>query len=241
LTPRSAWPPLLAAAGLVAGLVVAVSEPTLYRSQVTLVIERNGRPDADAGVARSYAELAASDVVLRNVSQKLGVPVERGRLHVQAGNGVVKLAYDAGSRVQAARVAQQVAVDFSQAVTSRFGGGGVQASVFDPPHATGRVSPHILRDAGLGLLAGLVAAGFAWKRWRRRTLREGGRWRVSALADAVEAAAAAHPARVEDWRAYIAVLRAQADGDLLPYALDGVVREVFAPLLPGAAGPVPTR
>jgi len=27
------------------------------------------------------------------------------------------------------------------------------------------------------------------------------------------------------------VLRAQADDDLLPFALDGVVREVFAPIL----------
>jgi hypothetical protein len=62
-------------------------------------------------------------------------------------------------------------------------------------------------------------------------LRERGRWRVSGLAAAVDAAAAAHPDRIEDWRAYIAVLRAQADDDLLPYALDGVVREIFAPIL----------
>ena len=230
---RNAWPPLLVAAGLVAGLIVAVFEPTLYRSQVTLVIERNGKPaTADASLARSFAELATSDIVLRNVSQKLGVTVERDRLHVHAGNGVVKLTYDAGNRVQAARVAQQVAVDFSQAVVNRFGGSGVQANVFDPPHGTGRVSPHILRDGGLGLLAGLVAAGVAWKRPRSRGLRERGRWRVSALADAVEAAAVEHPDRIEDWRAYIAVLRAQADDDLLPYALDSVVREVFAPILP---------
>lgn len=228
---RNAWPPLLVAAGLVAGLIVAAFEPTLYRSEVTLVIERNGKPaTADASLARSFAELATSDIVLRNVSQKLGVAVERDRLHVHAGNGVVKLAYDAGDRVQAARVAQQVAVDFSQAVVNRFGGSGAQATVFDPPHDTGRVSPHILRDAGLGLFVGLVAAGIAWKR-PRRTLRERGRWRVSALTDAVEAAAAEHPDRIEDWRAYIAVLRAQADDDLLPYAFDSVVREVFAPIL----------
>jgi hypothetical protein len=219
------------AAGLVAGLIVAVFEPTLYRAQTTLVIERNGKPAADASLARSFAELATSDIVLRNVSQKLGASVERDRLHVDAGNGVVKLAYDAGSRVQAARVAQQIAVDFSQAVLDRFGGSGVRASVFDPPHDTGRVSPHILRDAAFGLLAGLVAGGNAWQRLRGRGLRERGRWRVSALSDAVEAAAPEHPERIEDWRAYIAVLRAQADDDLLPFALDGVVREVFAPIL----------
>ena len=231
MQPRSAWPPLLVAAGLVAGLIVAVFEPTLYRAQTTLVIERNGKPAADVSLARSFAELATSDIVLRNVSQKLGASVERDRLHVDAGNGVVKLAYDAGSRVQAARVAQQIAVDFSQAVLDRFGGSGVRASVFDPPHDTGRVSPHILRDAAFGLLAGLVAGGIAWQRLRGRGLRERGRWRVSALSDAVEAAAPEHPERIEDWRAYIAVLRAQADDDLLPFALDGVVREVFAPIL----------
>jgi hypothetical protein len=227
---RNAWPPLLVAAGVVAGLIFAASEPTLYRSQMTLVIERNGKPASDASLARSFAELATSDIVLRNVSQALGASVGANRLHVHAGNGVVKLAYDAGNRIEAARIAQQIAVDFSQAVASRFGGSGVQASVFDPPHDTGRVSPHILRDAGLGLLVGLVAAGVAWRR-PRRELRERGRWRVSALAAAVEAAAAAHPDRIEDWRAYIAVLRTQADDDLLPYALDSVVREVFAPIL----------
>jgi hypothetical protein len=227
---RNAWPPLLVAAGVVAGLIFAASEPTLYRSQVTLVIERNGKPASDASLARSFAELATSDIVLRNVSQALGASVGANRLHVHAGNGVVKLAYDAGNRIEAARIAQQIAVDFSQAVASRFGGSGVQASVFDPPHDTGRVSPHILRDAGLGLLVGLVAAGVARRR-PRRELRERGHWRVSALAAAVEAAAAAHPDRIEDWRAYIAVLRTQADDDLLPYALDSVVREVFAPIL----------
>jgi hypothetical protein len=234
LQARNAWPPLLVAAGLVAGLMVAALEPTLYRSQVTLVIERNSSPVADPALARSFAALANSSVVLRNVSQKLGVPVDPDHLHVHAANGVVKLAYDGSSRVQAARIVQQVAVDFSQAVSSRFGGSGLRASVFDPPHDDGRVSPHILREAGLGLLAGLVAAAIAWKRPRPRGLRERGRWRVSALGAAVEAAAAEHPDRIEDWRAYIAVLQAQADDDLLPYAFDGVVREVFAPILPGS-------
>jgi hypothetical protein len=234
LQARNAWPPLLVAAGLVAGLVAAALEPTLYRSQVSLVIERNGNPATDPALARSFAELASSTLVLRNVSQKLGVPIERDRLDAHAADGVLELAYDAGSRVQAARIAQQVAVEFSGAVASRFSGGGVSASVFDPPHDAGRVSPHILREAGLGLFAGLVAGAIAWRRPRARGLREGGRWRVSALEAAVEAAGAEHSDRVEDWRAYIAVLRGQAEDDLLPYAFDRVVREVFAPLLPGS-------
>lgn len=215
---------------------MAVFEPTLYRAQTTLVIERNGKPATDALLARSFAQLAASDVVLRNVSQTLGDPVQPGRLHVAARSGVITLAYDATNRVQAARVVQQVAVGFAQAVANRFSGSGEQVSVFDPPHTAGRVSPHILRDAGLGLLVGLVAGGIARKRSTRRSLRERGRWRVAGLAELVEAGAAEHPDRVEDWRAYIGVLRAQADDDdLLPYALDAVVREVFAPLLPAQA------
>ena len=224
---------MLVVAGLVAGLAVAAFEPTLYRAESTLVIERNGTPSTDASLARSFSALAQSDVVLRNVAQKLGVPVEPGQLHVRAGDGVVRLRFDARSREEAARVTQQIAVDFSHAVENRFPGSSARVSVFDPPHALGRVSPHILRDAGFGLLVGLVAGGIAWRRPRRRALREQGRWRVSALSDLVEASGAEHPERLEDWRAYVGVLRAQADDDLLPYALDPVVREVFGPLLPG--------
>src|SRR5438067_3540375 len=210
---RSALPPLLVAAGLVAGLVTAVFEPILYRFETTLVIERNGDPVAgNSRLAHTFADLAASDVVLRNVSRELGAPVVRGRLHVHAADGVVHVAYDAGSRVQAARVAQQVAIDFSRAVTSRFPASGERATVFDPPHDSGRPSPHILRDAAVGLLAGLVAAAFVRLRPPAvgRGLRERGRWRVSALSRLVERGAAAHPDQIEDWRAYVGVLRGQA-------------------------------
>jgi len=48
---RGAPAPLLVAAGLVTGLIVAAFEPTLYRAQTTLVIERNGKPAADASLA----------------------------------------------------------------------------------------------------------------------------------------------------------------------------------------------
>jgi hypothetical protein len=217
---------------------VAAFEPTLYRSQTTLVIERNGKTARDPSLARSFADLAASDIVLRNVSQSLGVTVVPGRRRVSAGNGLVKLSYDAPSRVEAARVAQQIAVDFAQAIAGRFSGSGEQAKVFDPPHDAGRVSPHILRDAVGGLVAGLVAGGIAWARLRKRPLRERGRWRVSALSELVEARAGEHRDRVDDWRAYIGVLRAQADEDgLLPYAFDAFVRETFAPLLESGRSP----
>lgn len=224
-----AWPPFLVALGLAAGTLVLLLEPTLYRAETTLVVERNGAPVS--GDTRAVAQLVTSKIVLDNVAQQLGA-VDASRVHVTDGaNGVLRVSYDGEHEVDAARVAQQIAVDFEGSVTSRYP--GLRASVFDPAHGTGRVSPHPIRDVGLGLLAGLVAAALVGSRRGRgrAALRERGHWRVSGLAQLVESAAAEHPDRVDDWRAYIAVLRAQSDGDLVPYALDGLVRDVFAPVL----------
>jgi hypothetical protein len=228
-----AWPPFLVALGLAAGTLVLLLEPTLYRAETTLVVERGGAPVT--GGTHALAQLVTSKVVLDNVEQQLG-GVDSGRVHVEDGsNGVLRIAYDARHEVDAARVAQQIAVDFEGLVASRYP--ALRADVFDPVHATGRVSPHPLRDVGLGLLAGLAAAAIVSLRRHRgpAALRERGHWRVSALSQLVESSAAGHPDRVDDWRAYIAVLRAQSEGDLVPYALDGLVREVFAPVLPREA------
>lgn len=225
-----AWPPLLVALGLAVGTVALLLEPTLYRAETTLVVERNGAPVS--GSARALAQLVTSKIVLDNVAQQLG-PIHASRAHAEEGsNGVLRISYDAGDEVEASRVAQQIAIDFEGSVASRFP--GLTATVFDPAHGTGRVSPHPVRDVGLGLLAGLLAAAVVRLRPRRRpgALRERGHWRVSALSRLVESSAAEHPEQAADWRAYIAVLRAQSDGDLVPYALDGLVREVFASLLP---------
>lgn len=234
---RLAVPLVAVAAAVAVGLVAAAVEPTLYRAEATLVVERGGKPvTGDPALARQLAELARSDVVVRNVSDALGRRVDGGRLHTRAADGVVKLSYDAGSRAEGVRVVQQVAVEFSRLVTSRFGSSGESVAVFDPAHSGSRVSPHVARDVLLGLLAGLVAAvaisGRVRLPARRRALRERGRWRVSALSDLVERSAGRYPDRVEEWRAYVGVLRGQAEGDLVPAALDGVVREVFGPILP---------
>ena len=230
MRPRHVLPFLLVATGVVAGLAAALVEPVLYGAETTLVIQKHGVTGEET-LARSFAQLVRSDVVLRNVDQQLATHVSASRLHATPGAGTVVLAYDAGSRVEAARVVQQVAVDFGDVAAGRFG--GAQATVFDPPHSVGRVSPHVARDLLLGLLAGLVLGAIAWRRSRVKALRERGRWRVSALAALVEQAAASHPDEIEDWRAHVAVLHAQAEDDLLPYAFDAVVRDVFAPLLPG--------
>lgn len=219
---------ILVVAGLASGLVVHLVEPTLYRAETTIVVQRGGQPASED--AHALAQLVTSNIVLANVDQQLR-GIQREHVHVAAqAAGVVRISYDAASPVQATRVAQQIAIDFQDAIRSRFP--ALQASVFDPAHGTGRTSRHAVRDIVGGVLAGLVLAGVGLWRTRARTLRERGHWRVSALSELVEAHAHEHTDRVDDWRAYIAVLRAQADGDLLPYALDSVVREVFAPVLP---------
>jgi hypothetical protein len=225
-----ARPPFLLALGLAAGTLVLLLEPTLYRAETTLIVERHGAPVS--GDSRALAQLVKSELVLENVAQQLGA-VDSSRVHVADGsNGVLRISYDAAREIDAARVAQQIAVDFEGSVTSRYP--ALRASVFDPAHGTGRVSPHPVRDVGLGLLAGLAAAAIVRLRRRRgqAALRERGHWRVSALSQLVESTAGEHPDRADDWRAYLAVLRGQSEGDLVPYALDGLVREVFAPLLP---------
>ena len=64
---------------------------------------------------------------------------------------------------------------------------------------------------------------------RGRQAPEG--WRIDDLACLVEAHAAGHPERVEEWRAYVEFLRAHAVEGVLPTGFDTLVAEEFAPLL----------
>src|SRR5256885_788993 len=43
---RRGWPLLLVVAGLLAGALAIVAEPTLYRAETTIVVERGGKPAA---------------------------------------------------------------------------------------------------------------------------------------------------------------------------------------------------
>jgi hypothetical protein len=57
-------------------------------------------------------------------------------------------------------------------------------------------------------------------------------WDVAALADLVEICAPEFPERVDEWRAYVAELeRSRNDDGTLPGRFDGLVWEVFEPLL----------
>jgi len=220
---------LLVVAGVAAGAIWLVLEPRSYRAETTVVVEQGGRPVAN--VSRTVAQLVTSDTVLENAAQSLGLGHAadlRPHVRVTPRAGALRISYDSSSQVEAVKVAQQIAVQLGVATSDRF---GLQASVFDPAHATGRAARRPLRDLGLGALAGVVLALAAWLVFRRRPKADG-RYRLSALRKAVERGAKAHPERVDDWQAYLAVLASQSDGDFVPHALDGVVRDVFAPVLP---------
>ena len=225
---RRGWPLLLVVAGLAAGAVWLVLEPRSTRAETTVVVARNGAPLPS--VSGTVAQLVTSDTVLENAAQRLGLghaSALRPHVGVRVESGALHLTYDGSSAVEAVKVLQQIAVQLGVAMSDRF---GLQATVFDPAHAAGRSARHPRRDLGLGLLGGVLLALAAWLLVRRRP-RPDGRYRVSALRKAVERGAKAHPDRVDDWQAYLAVLASQADGDFVPHALDGVVRDVFAPVL----------
>ena len=226
---RKWWPLVLVVAGLAAGAVWLALEPTSTRAETTVVIARNGSPLPS--VSGTVAQLVTSDTVLENVAQSLGLghaAALRPHVAVRTQSGALHISYDSANAVQAVKILQQIAVQLGVATSDRF---GLQATVFDPAHAAGKTARHPLRDLGLGLAAGVLAALSAWLLLRRRAADDD-RYRVSALRKAAERGAKAHPERVDDWQAYLAVLASQADGDFVPHALDGVVQDVFAPVLP---------
>ncbi|HWB23432.1 MAG TPA: hypothetical protein VG652_11170, partial [Gaiellaceae bacterium] len=76
------WPlfVLIVVVGLVAGLGAAYAqsrrEPTLYRAETSLVIERGGQPVAGASTSRlvrTFRQLIKSHVVAADVIQSLGL------------------------------------------------------------------------------------------------------------------------------------------------------------------------
>lgn len=180
---------LLVAVGLAAGLAAAFlqsrREPTLYRAETSLVVERGNQPlpggAATSGLVSTFQKLIQSNVVATTVIHDLALGESAStllrRLSVEAsGNSsVLRVTVEDGDPVRATRIAQQLGLVFAQLVQSRFGRPSSAAAqpvgiaVFDPAHALpGKASPHLRRDLAwgglLGLLAGLLVASFAARR-----------------------------------------------------------------------------
>jgi tyrosine-protein kinase len=180
---------LLVAAGLAAGLAAAFAqslrEPTLYRAQTSLVVERGGQPlsgaSGTAGLVGTFRRLIETNVVAAGVIKDLGLGESASRfLHrlsvAQSGSSaVLRVDADDGDPARATRIAQQIGVVFAQLVQARFGQTSslsaqpLSIGVFDPAHPLpGKVSPHLRRDLGwgalFGLLGGLLVASLGARR-----------------------------------------------------------------------------
>ncbi len=180
---------LLVAAGLAAGLAAAflqsLREPTLYRAETSLVVERGSQPlpggAATSGLVSTMQKLIESNVVATDVIRNLGLGESAStllhRLSVEqsGSSAVLRVTVDAGDPAWATKIAQQLGLVFAQLVHDRFGQPAsaavqpVEIAVFDPAHALpGKASPHLRRDlawgALLGLLAGLLVASFGARR-----------------------------------------------------------------------------
>src|SRR5437868_3619390 len=172
LTRPALWVPLAGALalGLAGGAVVTAFEPSLYRAETSLVVQRGGQPLAGgaktADTVRTMRDLARSDVVATNVIRNLGLhrspSALLGRVAVDTDAAVLRVHVDDGSKTHAKQIAQELALVFTQLVRARFGASGLSVSVFDPPHALdGRVSPQPVRNLAWGALVGLLVGSAA--------------------------------------------------------------------------------
>jgi capsular polysaccharide biosynthesis protein len=174
---------LIVAVGLAAGLAAAYGqsrrEPTLYRAQLSLVVERGSQPLAGGsvttGVVNTFGSLIKSNVVATSVIRSLGLDESAStllhRLSVakSANSAVLRVQAEDGDPAVAEKIATQVGDSFVAQVRAHFGQPTastirpIQIAVFDPAHALpGKASPHVRRDLAwgglLGLLAGLLVA-----------------------------------------------------------------------------------
>jgi capsular polysaccharide biosynthesis protein len=203
---------LVVAAGLAAGLVAAYAqslrEPTLYRAEMSLVVERGNQPlpggAATSGLVSTFHKLIESNVVATNVIQNLALGesattfLDRLSVAKSGNSAVLQIRVDDGDPGRATQIAQQLGLVFTQLVRERFGQQTsattqpVQIAVFDPAHALpGKVSPRLWRDLGwgalFGLLGGLLVANVGARRRPPRRSVEG--LRVLGDADAADAVA----------------------------------------------------
>lgn len=180
---------LLVAAGLAAGLIAAFVasrfEPTLYRAETSLVVERGNQPLAGgagtSGLVSTFQKLIESNVVATSVIQNLSLGESAStllhRLSVEksGSSAVLRVDVEDGNPTRATKIAEQIGLVFTQLVQTRFGQptsatvAPLEIAVFDPAHLLpGKASPHLRRDLAWGGLLGLLAGIFVASLGARR-------------------------------------------------------------------------
>jgi capsular polysaccharide biosynthesis protein len=179
---RARW--LLALALIVAGLIVGVAgayaysltEAKIYRARTSLIAQSGSRP-VTGDTLRTIRDLVTTDIVAQNVirNQQLTETSTQfyKRLQVTTTGSVIAIDVDDSSQDEAVKIAQELALVFTQLVRDRFGSDSdaVGVTIFDPAHVVGKVSPNVGRDVGwgalFGALLGLLVANVFVLRGRR--------------------------------------------------------------------------
>jgi hypothetical protein len=152
---REVWPFAVGVLlGLAVGGVWTLLQPDRYRAE-THVILRGGPA---IRLAPAVSTLANGGVVQENVKQtlRLSNPPD---LSARVDKNILVIVAEAGSKERARQVDAEAAQVTTQLVASRFGSEGLQASLLDPAHVTGKTSPTPGRNLFICGLIGLVAGG----------------------------------------------------------------------------------
>jgi hypothetical protein len=162
---RRWWPLALGVLlGVLAGVLVSLLGSSTRRAEASVLISSSAGPAAVRPMLPNLRELATSGVVASNVRSTLrltkSTPELRRQLRATVRPQSEVIAISATDEVadHARQVAQEAAVVFAQLVDARFGAGKppLQAAVLDSAHVLGGPDRHLVRNALIGALVGLL-------------------------------------------------------------------------------------
>jgi hypothetical protein len=183
---RRWWPLALGILlGVLAGVLVSLLGSGTRRAEASVLISSSAGPAAVTPMLANLRELATSGVVASNVRSTLrltkSTPELRRQLHATVRPQSEVIAISATDEVadHARQLAQEAAAVFAQLVDARFGTGEppLHAAVLDSAHLLGGPDRHLVRNALIGALVGLLfgsASMFVLASGRRQVIAVGG-------------------------------------------------------------------
>jgi capsular polysaccharide biosynthesis protein len=247
-------------AGIVVGVVVSLVQSTPYRATTTVAVTVKGAPAAVPTVAELAKSDAVVDNVARATHLSADAVRAHLHVSVVPKTALIRLRFEDAARLRAEQIAQQEAIVLQAIVASRFGA-STKVVVVDPARAEREghpVLPDALWGALAGALLGLVLRSVKHAPRRERVPEPAPaadarplvaepaapapapspppppppRGRVAELREALDARRDGFSAdQVAEWEAYLVAFEAQEVDGRLPPKLEGMVRDVFEPLL----------
>jgi hypothetical protein len=162
---RRWWPLALGVLlGVVAGVLVSLVGSSTRRAEASVLISSSAGPAAVTPMLPNLRELATSGVVAANVRSTLRLTKSTQELRrqlqatVRPQSQVIAISATDELADPARQVAQEAAVVFAQLVEARFGTRepALHAAVLDSAHVLGGPNRHLVRNALIGALVGLL-------------------------------------------------------------------------------------